>query len=158
MATSIHGTTVKIEHDPQNVRKFEIVVQVSSLKKPGLKSTVQVDPGKCNNKHHLLQLIGAAAAACAEYLDKYGDRIDPATCSKNALIAFGEEAKLLNAISQTSGAKIKRLREHVAKLSGADREKLLQMEFAANRAGSVTASDNDWLNRRIAEIHSNQLN
>lgn len=158
MSTTIEGTQVRLERDPENLRKFRIMVQVYSQKRPGLKATQEIDPGACRNKDHLLQLVGVAGAACAEYLgEKYGDNIDPADCSKNALHAFGEEARLMAALAVDVPAKMRRLESHVARLTNEQQEVLLRLRHLLDKQCRLVPREIRWLDERLGEIHGSQL-
>lgn len=158
MTTTIQGVSARLGRDPDDFRRYLVTVQVYSQTKPGLKATNDIDPGKATNHQHLLQLVGTAAAACAEYLgEKYGDNIDPATASRDALRAFGEEAKLLVALAKDAPAKVKRLEAMSARLPNEEQELLHKLRWAIDHGEKLTPLEIEWVNRRIGELHTNQL-
>lgn len=159
MSTTIEGTSVRLGRDPEDFRRFMITVQVYSRTRPGLKSTNDIDPGKVNGQQHLLQLIGAAGAACAEYLgEKYGENIDPATASQNAIRAFGEECRLQVALSKDAPAKVKRLEQHAAAvLKDHERELLHKLSWSLKHGEKLTPVEVQWVDQCLARVHNNQL-
>lgn len=159
MTTTINGVTVRLGRDSENTLKYLITVQVYSELRTGLKSNSEIDPGKANNQQHLLQLIGMAGAACAEYLgEKYGDNIDPEKSSKYAIQAFGEECRLQEALAKDAPAKIKRLEQHTPILKEPERELLHKLSWALNHGCKLTPREVLWMNQCLARIHGNQIN
>lgn len=158
MSTTINGVTARLGRDPEDVRRFRLTIQVYSKKRPGLKASNDIDPGKSSNQQHLLQLVGTAGAACAEYLGKrYGDNIDPAECAKFAIRAFGEECRLMEALKKDAPAKLKRLESMAARLRNEEQDLLSKLRFELNRGGQLTPLEVEWIDRRIGELHSSQL-
>lgn len=158
MTTTINGITARLGRSAEDFRRYQITVQVNSKKRPGLKSTSDIDPGKANNYHHLLQMVGAAGAACAEYLgEKYGDDVDPTEASRDAIRAFGEECWLLVSLTKDAPTKLKRLESHAAKLRNPDRELLLKLRWAVDRGEILTPQEIAWVDLRIGEIHQGSL-
>lgn len=158
MTTTINGVSARLGRDPEDFRRYRITVQVYSRVKPGLKASNDIDPGASNGQQHLLQLIGAAGAACAEYLgEKYGDNIDPATASRDAIRAFGEECHLLAAMSKDAPEKVKRLESQAVRLKAEERELLSKFRWSLDHGERLTPLEVEWLNRRIGELHQSQL-
>ena len=158
MTTTIQGVSARLGRDPEDFRRYLITVQVYSRTRPGLKATHDIDPGKCSGQQHLLQMIGTAGAACAEYLgEKYGDNIDPVAASRDALRAFGEEARLQAALAKDAPAKVKRLEANVAKLSNENQEQLRRLRYLVNHQEKLLPREVAWLNQRLGELHGGQL-
>jgi len=158
MTTTIQGVQARMERDPKDSRKYQVAVLVYSQKRPGLKSSTEIDPGKCTNQHHLLQLIGAAGAACAEYLgEKYGDNIDPSVASRDAIRAFAEECRLLAELARDVPAKLKRLEFNVASLTNENQEQLRRLRYLVDRQEKLLPREVAWLNQRLGEIHGGAL-
>lgn len=158
MTTTINGTTTRLGRDPDDFRRYMITVQVYSRARPGLKASHNIDPGKVTGQQHLLQLIGTAGAACAEYLgQKYGDNIDPAAASRDALRAFGEEAKLQVELSKDAPAKVKRLESMRSRLRDWETELLHKLRWAIDHNEKLTPLEVKWLDQRIGEIHAEGL-
>lgn len=157
MTVAVEGVSARLGRDPDDFRRYLVTVQVYSKTKPGLKASSNIDPGKATNQQHLLQLVGTAAAACAEYLgEKYGDNIDPVTASRDALRAFAEEARLTKALALDAPAKVKRLEAMGARLPNQEKELLHKLRWAIDHGGQLTPLEIEWVNRRIAELHVNQ--
>ena len=158
MTTTIQGVQVRLGRNPEDPRKYRVTVLVYSQKRPGLKSTTDIDPGKCANQQHLLQLIGTAGAACAEYLGKrYGDNIDPAECAKFAIRAFGEECRLVAELAKDAHSKLKRLESNAAKLSNEHQEQLRRLRYLVDHQEKLLPKEVEWLNKRLGELHGGQL-
>lgn len=158
MTTTINGVTARLARDPEDFRRYRITVQVYSRVKPGLKASNDIDPGASNGQQHLLQLIGAAGAACAEYLgEKHGDNIDPATASRDAIRAFGEECRLMAELAKDAPAKLKRLESNVAKLSNENQEQLRRLRYLVDHQEQLLPKEVAWLNQRLGELHGGQL-
>lgn len=159
MTIMIEGIAVRLGRDPDDFRRFTVTVQAYSKNRPGLKSTTNLDPGKTNGQQHLLQLIGTAAAACAEYLgEKYADDIDPVTASQNAIRAFGEECRLQVELSKDAPAKVKRLEQHAsAVLKDHERELLHKLSWSLKHGEKLTPVEVRWVDECLGRIHTNQL-
>lgn len=158
MTTTIQGVSARLGRDPEDFRRYLITVQVYSRTRPGLKATHDIDPGKCSGQQHLLQMIGTAGAACAEYLgEKYGDNIDPVAASRDALRAFGEEARLQAALAKDAPAKVKRLESMSAQLRNEEQELLHKLRWALDHGEKLTPIEVEWVNQRIGELHAAQL-
>ena len=158
MTTTINGVTARLARDPEDFRRYRITVQVYSRVKPGLKASNDIDPGASNGQQHLLQLIGAAGAACAEYLgEKYGDNIDHVTASRDAVRAFGEECRLMAELAKDVPAKLKRLESNVAKLSNENQEQLRRIRYLVDHQEKLLPKEVAWLNQRLGELHGGQL-
>ena len=158
MSTTINGITVRLGRDSENLARYVVTVQATSRRKPGLKASHDIDPGASNGQQHLLQLIGAAGAACAEYLgEKHGDNIDPVTASRDAIRAFGEECRLLAAMSKDAPEKVKRLEAQAVRLKAEERELLSKFRWSLDHGERLTPLEVEWLNRRIGELHQSQL-
>lgn len=158
MTTTIQGVQARLGRNPEDPRKYQVTVLVYSKKRTGLKSSTDIDPGQCASQQQLLQLIGTAGAACAEYLGKrYGDNIDPAECAKFAIRAFGEECRLMAELAKDVPAKLKRLESKAALLSNENQEQLRRLRYLVNHQEKLLPKEVAWLNQRLGEIHGGQL-
>lgn len=159
MATQINNVTVGLERDPDDFRRLVVIVRVTSRKRPEINADNTIDPGATSGRDHLVQLVGAAGGACAEYLGKkYGDNIDPAACARDAIQALGEEARMVAEMKESLPKLLKRLRYHAAAFSDRDRETSQKLQWIASHGGSITPADMSWIRSRIAMIHSGHLN
>lgn len=158
MTSTIDGVSVRLGRDPEDFRKYRISVQVYSRVKRGLKSNNDIDPGKVTGKDHLLQLVGAAGAACAEYLgDKYGDNVDPSSASRDAIRAFGEECRLQIALAADAPSKVKRLEKHAAMLKDNERELLHKLSWSLKHGERLTPVEVNWVDQKLGAVHENNL-
>lgn len=158
MTTTIEGISVRLGRDSEDFRRYVVTVQAYSLQRPGLKSTTDIDPGKANNQNHLLQLIGAAGAACAEHLDdKYGDNIDPAKSAQSAIRAFGEECRLQVELMKDAPSKVKRLETHAVMLRDEERELLRQLQWVIDNGKNLTPVEVQWVDEALGRIHGRNL-
>ena len=158
MTTTINAVTARLARDPEDFRRYRITVQVYSRVKPGLKASNDIDPGASNGQQHLLQMIGTAGAACAEYLgEKYGDNIDPVVASRDAVRAFGEECRLMAELARDVPEKLKRLEANVAKLSNENQEQLRRLRYLVDHQEKLLPKEVAWLNQRLGELHGGQL-
>lgn len=158
MTTTIQGVQARLGRNPEDPRKYQVTVLVYSQVRPGLKSSTDIDPGQCASQQHLLQMIGTAGAACAEYLgEKYGDNIDPVAASRDALRAFGEECRLMAELAKDVPAKLKRLESNVAKLSNENQEQLRRLRYLVDHQERLLPKEVAWLNQRLGELHGGQL-
>ena len=158
MTTTIQGVSARLGRDPEDFRRYLITVQVYSRTRPGLKSSTDIDPGQCASQQHILQMIGTAGAACAEYLgEKYGDNIDPVVASRDAVRAFGEECWLMAELAKDVPAKLKRLEANVAKLSNENQEQLRRLRYLVDHQEQLLPKEVAWLNQRLGELHGGQL-
>lgn len=158
MSTTINGVTVRSGRSEDDWRKYVITVQMKSLKQPGLKTSNDIDPGVASGTDHLLKMIAAAGAACAEYLgEKYGEPQDPGAASRDALRAFGEECRLMAELAKDVPAKLKRLEANVAKLSNENQEQLRRLRYLVNHQEKLLPREVAWLNQRLGELHGGQL-
>lgn len=158
MSTTINGVTVRLGRDSENLARYVVTVQVASRVRKGLKSTNEIDPGSAGNQQTLLHQLGIAGAACAEYLgEKYGDNIDPAQCARDALKAFGEEARLVAALKADVPAKLKRLERNLGVLKDNQRELVHRCRFAVDKGSALTPEEVAALDAMIGQIHGSQL-
>jgi len=158
MATVIQGTEVRIERNPTDWRKFQVVVAVHSIKKDKLKATNEIDPKDYPGVEKLIQAVGIAAGACAEYLgQKHGDNIDPSGACKHAIRAFGEECRLIAELGKDVEAKIKRLEHHKYLMTPEQVEQLQHMRYLVDHRERILPSEVQWINERLAPIHGSQL-
>lgn len=160
MSVTINGTTVRLQRDPEDWRKLQVLVRVASVKKPGLCADQTFDPGKAPTMSHFLKALGAAAALCAEYLgERYGDNLDPASCSRDVYAAFREEAKLLASMRQDAAQKIKRLRSSGwgQRAPAEDRAQLDRMKWLMDKGEQLTIAEGELINKWIGQLHGAQL-
>lgn len=158
MTTTIQGVQARLGRNPEDLRKYMVTVLVYSQKRPGLKSSTDIDPGGCANQQHLLQMVGTAGAACAEYLgNRYGDNIDPAGAARDAIRAFGEECRLMAELAKDVPAKLKRLESNMGKLSNEHQEKLRRLRYLVDHQEQLLPKEVAWLNQRLGELHGGQL-
>lgn len=150
MATIDHVSVTLGRDDDQ---KFVVKVQVLSQKKPGLRANVELDPGKCQNNAEFLKLLQAAAGACAEYLGKYGDNIDPANCTKLVLEAFTVEARMTKALTQDAGLKMKAIGDNLSRLPNKHLEVYRAISWRMKQPGYLTTpKEIKWMDDRIREV------
>lgn len=158
MSVTINDTTVRIGRDPEDWRKHQIVVQVASRVKKGLKAQQELDPGKAPNAQTLARGVGAAAALAAEHLGmNYGDTIDPSACARDAIQALTEEARLIANLAKDLPSKVRRLRENGSKFSEQERAILDRMNFLLGRGENLTRDEAEWVNSKIADLHDKNL-
>ncbi len=158
MTTMIEGVSVRLGRDSEDFRRYMVTVQAYSAMRPGLKSTTDIDPGKATNQAHLLQLIGAAGAACAEYLDEtYGDNIDPTAAARSAIRAFGEECHLQVELMKDAPSKVKRLETHAVMLKDGERELLRMLRWSIDQGRSLTPVEVQWVDEALGRIHGRNL-
>lgn len=158
MATKINDVTVKMGRLEADWRKHAIIVQVHSRMKPGLKAAQELDPGKAINAQELMKGVGAAAVLGAEYLGKkYKDIIDPSTAARDAIRAFGEEARLIGELAKDMPEKIRRLQAEASRFGEQERAVIDRMKFLVGRGEKLTVDEAEWVNNRIADIHSQQM-
>lgn len=158
MSTTINGITVRLGRDSENLARYVVTVQATSRRKPGLKASHEIDPGEAGDQRGLLHRIGIAGAACAEYLgEKYGDNIDPAAASRDALKAFGEEARLVASLKEQVPDKLKRLERNLGVLKENQRELVMRLRFAFDRGSALTPEEVAAMDVMIGQIHGSQL-
>ena len=158
MSTTINGVTVRLGRSEDDWRKYVITVQMKSLRQPGLKASNDIDPGVASGTDHLLKLIAAAGAACAEYLgEKYGEPQDPGAASRDALRAFQEECHLLKELAKDLPAKLKRLESHLSTLSGAEVETVRRCRWIIEHHQQLTQKEVQWINEKLGALHGAQL-
>ncbi len=157
MSTTINGTTVRLERFPEDWRRYRVVVLVNSRVRPGLKATNYLDPGKAVSVRHLCHGVGATAALCAEYLGKkYKDIVDPSTCIRDAIQAFGEECRLMGELGRDLPKKLERVRTE-GKLNEKEREVLDRMIWLIGRGEALLSTEINWVNEQIGNIHGAKL-
>lgn len=158
MSTTINGVTVRFEREPEDWRKHQIVVQVNSRVKRGLKAQQEIDPGKSPDVRTLIRGVGAAAALCAEHLGmKYGDTVDPEGCIRDAIQAFGEEVRLIAELGADIAAKMKRLEGNLSRFDNKEAEVIRRMKYLVDKGENLTREELEWVNIKIGEIHGAQL-
>lgn len=158
MSTTINGVTVKMGRMADDWRKHAVIVQVASRVKPGLKAAQELDPGQAVNARQLIAAVGAAAAVGAEYLgQKYNDLIDPSAATRDAIQAFGEEARLIGELAKGMPDKVRRLRREQARFSDQERELIARMAYLMDKGEKLTREEAEWVNDRIADLHGQQL-
>lgn len=157
MSVTINGVTVKLDRDPEDWRRYRVTIQVKSPTRPGLKGEQYIDPGKAVSTQQLIKGIGAAAAVCAEYLaTRYGDHLDPSTCIRDAITAFGEECRLIAELSKDIDKKLDRLWKSSI-LSSKERDVLTRMLYLNGKGEKLTRQEGEWVNEKIAQLHSANL-
>lgn len=158
MTTTIEGVEIELGRLDTDWRKFGIRVKVLSTKKPGLKSINVIDPSNYGTTQAVINAVGVAAGACAEYLGKkYRDNIDPHKAAKNAIHAFGEECKLQQSLAAGVPAKLARVATHRLLLSDAERELLDRLQWYTSRNEPLTPFEVQALDVWAARIHANSL-
>lgn len=158
MATTINGVTVKMGRMDADWRKHAVIVQVRSRVKPGLKTAHEIDPGQAVNTQALIEGIGAAAALGAEHLcRKYRDIIDPHTAARDAIIAFGEEVRLIAELAKDMPDKVRRLYEARDRFDAQQGEVIERMKYLMGKGEKLTIDEAEWVNARIADIHGASL-
>lgn len=158
MTTQIEGVEVELGRLDADWRKFGIKVKVRSRRKPGLKTIVEVDPGKVVDQNGLVKLVALAGASCAEQLGKkYKDNIDPVKAGTLAVQAFGEECRLMAALSQSNKAKLGRLTVHKASLNDNERELVDRLDWLTRRGDDMTPKEGAALDNMVARLHGRQL-
>lgn len=158
MSTTINGVTVKMGRLADDWRKHAIIVQVASRVKPGLKAAQEIDPGKAINTQALIEGIGAAAALGAEYLcRKYHDPLDPHTCARDGIKAFGEEVRLIAELAKDMPKKVRRLYESRDRLTAQEGEVVERMRYLIDKGESLTVDEADWVNQKVGQLHGDQL-
>ncbi len=158
MTITVQGTQARLGRNPEDPRKYQITVFVYSQKRRGLKAGVDIDPGQAANQQHLIQLVGMAGAACAEYLGKrHGDNIDPVTASQDAIRAFAEECRLMAELAKDAPTKIKRLENNAGRLSNADQEQLRRLRYLVDHQERLLPKEVAWLNQRLEKLHEDLL-
>lgn len=158
MSTTINGVTVKMGRLADDWRKHAVIVQVASRVKPGLKAAQEIDPGQAVNARQLIQAVGAAAAVGAEYLGKkYNDIIDPSAAIRDAIQAFGEEARLIGELAKGMPDKVRRLYAERSRFDAQERELIGRMAYLIDKGEKLTREEAEWVNDRIADIHGQQL-
>lgn len=134
-------------------QKFVVKVQVLSNKKPGLRANVELDPGKSQSNADFLKLLQAAAGACAEYLGKYGDNIDPSNCTRLVLEAFSLEARKTKALTQDAGLKMKAIADNLSRLPNKHLDVYRAIKYRMNSPGYLTTPrEVKWMDDRIREV------
>lgn len=157
MSTTINGTTVRLERDPNDWRKYHVAVLVNSRVRPGFKAQQAIDPGRAINARQLIEAVGAAAALNAEYLGKkYKDVVDPSCCIRDAIQAFGEECRLIGELAKGLPEKLKRL-DTAGFLNEQEREVLKRMLWLTNRGEQLTRDEAEWVNQQVGKIHGESL-
>lgn len=158
MSTTIQGVQARLERSAEDARKFQVTILLYSRKRPGLKASSVIDPGATTNPQQLLQLVGTAGAACAEYLgENYGDDMDPGACSRDAIKAFGEECRMMAALAKDVPAKLKRLEACAGRLSNQHQDQLHRLSYLVKKNLQLLPGEVVWLNQRIGELHGAQL-
>lgn len=158
MSTTINGLTVRLGRSEDDWRKYVITVQMKSRKHPGLKASNDIDPGVASGTDHLLKMIAAAGAACAEYLgEKYGEPQDPGAASRDALRAFQEECHLLKELAKDLPTKLRRLAHHLSSLSSTEVEAVRRMQWLVDHNQQLTQKEVQWINEKLGALHGAQL-
>lgn len=158
MSTTINGLTVRLGRSEDDWRKYVITVQMKSRKHPGLKASNDIDPGVASGTDHLLKMIAAAGAACAEYLgEKYGEPQDPGAASRDALRAFQEECHLLKELAKDLPTKLRRLESHLSTLTSAEVEAVRRFRWLTNQQQQLTQKEVQWINEKLGALHGAQL-
>lgn len=157
MTTVIEGIEVLLGPHSEDYRKTSITVRVHSKTRYGLRASKEIDPADLGDAKAVMQMVGVAAGAGAEYLNKhYKDDIAPHFAAKTAIQALGEEVRLHAECGKDFPVKLARVRFHVAKLKPQEIELLERMEWRANK-GLTTPSEVLAVDTWIARIHANQL-
>lgn len=158
MSTTINGVTVRLGRSEADWRKYVITVQMMSLKQPGRKASNDIDPGVASGTDHLLKMIAAAGAACAEYLgEKYGEPQDPGAASRDALRAFQEECHLIKELSKDIPRKLRRLELHLSSLGSAEVEAVRRFRWLTDHHQQLTPKEVQWINEKLGALHGAQL-
>ena len=158
MSTTINGVTVRIQRDPDDWRKHQILVQVMSRVKPGLKAQQEIDPGKSPDARTLIRGVGAAAALASEHLGmKYGDTIDPSGAIRDAIQAFGEEARLIAELGKGLPEKMVRLLGSLSSFDSREAEVIRRMKYLVDKGENLTHDELHWVDTKIGELHGEQL-
>ncbi len=139
-------------------RKTGITVKVWSQRKSHLKATNEIDPTNSDSPERLIQMVGAAGGACAEYLGKkYGDNIDPSDCARDAMRAFGEECRLQASLAVGAPAKVARLRGQEHRLKNNEQELLIRLNWLLDNHQKLTPKELDAVDSMISRLHASQL-
>lgn len=158
MTVSLEGVEVALGRLDADWRKTAVIVKVGSRKKPGLFSTNEIDPTATAGARALIELVGVAAAACAEYLNKkYHDNIDESYARKLAMNAFAEEVRLSVEVSKSVPEKLTRLwgQEHL--LNNMDQEFLHRCQWFVDQKQGLSHKEVMALDALINKIHGKQL-
>lgn len=155
MSITLDGVEVELGRLDTDWRKFGITVKVFSRRKPGLKATNQIDPGAVGNAQALIQMVGAAGGACAEYLGKrYKDNIDPSVAANLAMKAFVEEMRLAKELTQQVPAKLRRLLGQEAKLNNNEQELITRLQWMVDHGQELTPREVRAVDSIVARLHS----
>jgi hypothetical protein len=149
----VDNVCVKIERNDNQT--YVVKVQVLSVKKAksGLRANVEIDPGKAKTKDALIKLLQVAAGACAEYLGKYGDNIDPSNCTRLVLEAFHAEAHAMKLQTQDAGLKMKAIGDNLSRLGNQQLEVFHAIKKRLSQPGYYAmAKEIKWMNKMLKEI------
>lgn len=159
MTTVIDGIEVAFEPMEDDYRKTGISVRVHSKKRKHLMAYKQIDPGTLGDSKAVMNIVGVAAGAGAEYLNKrYGDNIDPSTAAKLAIRVLGEESKLQAECGKGYPLKLARVRANVLplKLNEYEMELLDRLEWRSAK-GLTTPMEVAKVDSWIMQIHQGML-
>lgn len=155
MSIKIDGVEVSLGRLDTDWRKFGITVKVYSRRRPGLKATNQIDPGKVGTAQALLQMVGAAGGACAEYLGKkYKDNIDPSVVANLAMKACAEEMRLAKELTQQVPNKLRRLVGQEANLNNNEQELVNRLQWLIDHGQELTPAEVRAVDSIIARLHT----
>ena len=155
MTIRIGAVEVSLGRLSSDQRKFSLNVYVRSVVRPGLQAQNEIDPGKFSNAAAVLQAVGVAAGAGAEYLGvKYGDNIDPSTAVRDAMRATAEEMKLMASLSGSVPEKLRHLNSKKSLLSNRDLESLKWFNHLYESHNGITPAEVLRMNEIIAKIHA----
>jgi len=158
MSVSIEGVTVEVARDEEDPRKQVFNVTVASKVKPGVLSSVTIDPALLHSVKGLIDLVGVSAASGAEYLgEKYNDTMEPADAQRWGVKALGEEIRMLELVNRDIPAKVKRLENLSVLMRDNDRERLLNVAWCLKHGCKLTPKEVSWVNHKTAEIHKHQV-
>lgn len=158
MTIQMNGVEVSLGRHSEDWRKTSVVVKVWSVRKPHLKATNEIDPGTVTTAQSLIQLVGTAGGACAEYLGKkYGDNIDPTKAASFAMNAFVEEVKLSKSLGENVPEKLKRLAPQVSRLTNPEQELYERFRWYLARGDALTPKEVSALDKILSRLHSEGL-
>ena len=153
MSIRINHTQVRLERDPDNVRRYIFVVAVYSQKEPGLKASIDIDPSKFSNGKGLTAAVMDGAALSAVYLGtKYGDNIDDAKARLDARDAVKEEILLMHSLGAAAPEKVKNLEGSISKLTNLELELLYAIKSATDAGEQDTPKEMAWLDKKLTEV------
>ena len=88
---------------------------------------------------------------------KYGDTIDPSGAIRDAIQAFGEEARLIAELGKGLPEKMVRLLGSLSSFDSREAEVIRRMKYLVDKGENLTHDELHWVDTKIGELLGEQL-